>query len=192
MHASDWGKAVGVEAVHTLIRERGRRPVTDVDAIIGSEIDYAAGALQTLEEYGVRVPDDVAVAGFNDHLDAQTLNVPITVMAKPFYEAGVAAVHALLDLIEGKVVPDRIDVPSRLIVRRSCGCWSLDPVAPHLTPGAAVDSVAPGSPLSDQETRLVEQIGRVRESARGSVSRVSWIDALIRGMRSTESYPEYS
>jgi len=113
-------------------------------------------------------------------------------MAKPFYEAGVAAVHALLDLIEGKVVPDRIDVPSRLIVRRSCGCWSLDPVAPHLTPGAAVDSVAPGSPLSDQETRLVEQIGRVRESARGGVSHVSWIDALIRGMRSTESYPEYS
>jgi signal transduction histidine kinase/DNA-binding LacI/PurR family transcriptional regulator/DNA-binding LytR/AlgR family response regulator len=186
VHASNWGKTVGVQAVHTLIRERGRRPVTDVDAIIGSEIDYAVGALQTLEEYGVRVPDDIAVAGFNDHLDAQTLNVPITVMAKPFYEAGVVAVHALLDLIEGKVVPDRIDVPARLIVRRSCGCWSLDPVAPHLISDAAINSVAQGSPLSDQETRLVEQIGRVRESARGGVSHVSWIDALIRGMRSTD------
>lgn len=183
--ASDWGKTVGVEAVHTMIRERGQRPGVDFDAIIGSEIDYAVGALQTLEEYGVRIPDDVAVAGFNDHLDAQTLNVPVTVMAKPFYEAGVVAVHALLDLIEGKAIPDRINVPARLIVRRSCGCWSLDPVARHLSSGADVDSVSHGSPLSDHEARLVEQIGRIREAAQG-VSHLSWIDALIGGISSPD------
>ncbi len=179
---SQWGKIVGVEAVHTLVRQRGVRPGIDVDAVIGSEVDYAVGALQTLQEYGVRIPDEMAVAGFNDHLDAQTLALPITVMAKPFYEAGVVAVDALLDLIDGKSIPDRIDVPARLIVRRSCGCWSLDcpaPLSQTLTGEApAMRLSAPAGSSGDQ---LVARIMRLRETIDPSMEQ-SWLDGLIEGL----------
>ncbi len=179
---SQWGKIVGVEAVHTLVRQRGVRPGIDVDAVIGSEVDYAVGALQTLQEYGVHIPDEMAVAGFNDHLDAQTLELPITVMAKPFYEAGVVAVEALLDMIDGKSIPDRIDVPARLIVRRSCGCWSLDCPAPlpqTLTGDApAMHSSAPAGSSGDS---LVARIVRLRESIDPAMDR-SWLDGLIEGL----------
>ncbi len=179
---SQWGKIVGAEAVHTLVRQRGVRPGIDVDAVIGSEVDYAVGALQTLQEYGVRVPNEVAVAGFNDHLDAQTLELPITVMAKPFYEAGVVAVDALLDMIDGKSIPDRISVPARLIVRRSCGCWSLacpEPLPQTLTGDApAMRPSAPAEPSGDP---LVARIVRLRESMDPAMDR-SWLDGLIEGL----------
>lgn len=176
-HASQWGKIVGAEAVHTLIDSRRLRPGIDFDAVIGSEIDYAVGALQTLREYGTHVPDEVAVAGFNDHLDAQTLELPVTVMAKPFYEAGVVAMNALLDLINGKSVSERIDVPARLIVRRSCGCWSLDSSACSGN-AAAVSATAPVEPSDDH---LIAQIVRLRDSLDSVMAR-SWLDALIEGM----------
>jgi signal transduction histidine kinase/DNA-binding LacI/PurR family transcriptional regulator/ActR/RegA family two-component response regulator len=174
---SQWGKIVGAEAIHTLVDNRHMRPGVDFDTVIGSEIDYAIGALQTLQEHGVRIPDEVAIAGFNDHLDAQTLGLPITVMAKPFYEAGAAAVDALLDLINGKSVPDRIDIPARLIVRHSCGCWSLDCPAPS-GDAATVASVAPVEPSDGQ---LVAQIARLRESLDAAMER-SWLDGLIEGL----------
>ncbi len=179
---SQWGKIVGIEAMHALIGSRRMRPGIDFDAIIGSEIDYAVGALQTLQGYGVRIPDEVAVAGFNDHLDAQTLELPVTVMAKPFYEAGAAAVDALLDLIHGKSIPDRIDVPARLIVRRSCGCWSLDCPAPRLETLAG-DATADHStaPVDQSGDPLVAQIVRIRESVDTTLER-TWLDGLIEGL----------
>lgn len=184
-HASRWGKIVGIEAVHTLIGNRRMRPGIDFDAVIGSEIDYAIGALQTLQEYGVRIPDDVAVAGFNDHLDAQTLELPITVMAKPFYEAGVAAVEALFTMIDGKTVPDRIEIPSRLIVRRSCGCWSLDWPAsrPQNSPvdDAALSPATALVPRASLNDRLIAHITHLRESMRAVID-LSWMDRLIESL----------
>ncbi|KPC90435.1 LacI family transcriptional regulator, partial [Streptomyces sp. NRRL F-6602] len=45
---------------------------------------------------------------------------PITAIAQPTAELGRAAVHALTDLIEGRP-PQSVTLPSRLVVRRSCG-----------------------------------------------------------------------
>lgn len=176
---SQWGKIVGSEAMHTLIDARRMRPGVDFDAVVGSEIDYAIGALQTLQEYGVRVPDEVAIAGFNDHLDAQTLELPITVMAKPFYESGAVALDALLDLINGKRIPDRIDVPARLIVRRSCGCWSL-----ACSTGAGDAATGSQSALAEPSVDLlVAEIARLRETKATATER-SWLDGLIAGLSS--------
>ncbi len=175
--ASQWGKIVGAEAMHILIGSRRMRPGVDFDAVIGSEVDYAVGALQTLQEYGVRIPEEVAVAGFNDHLDAQTLGLPITVMAKPFYEAGVVAVDAILDLINGKRVPDLIHVPARLIVRQSCGCWSLA----CLTRAGDAATITPTAPVEPSGDFLIAQMVRLRESLDATAER-SWLDALIDGM----------
>lgn len=186
-HGYQWGKIVGIEAVHTLVDRRHLRPSTDFDAIVGSEIEYAIGALQTLQGYGTRVPDDVAVAGFNDHLDAQTLELPISVVAKPFYEAGTVAVRVLLDLIDGKTVPDRTEVPARLVVRRSCGCWSIDHPTSQSQQTPVGDEAIACSPTQSRSLidLLIAQIVRLRESMRPAIE-CAWFDGLIEGVSAIE------
>jgi PAS domain-containing protein len=118
-----WGPEYGVEMTHLLLDERKLEPGVDFDAIAATEVEYAIGAVRALQARGVPVPYDVAVVGFNDRPEAQTASPSVTTMRKPFYASGYQALEAALDLIQGKPVPDRIEVPARLIMRRSCGCW---------------------------------------------------------------------
>ena len=120
-----WGPPFGHQMINLLLDERNLKPGHDLDAIACTEIDYAIGSIEALKARGVSVPDQVAVVGFNDRVGAQTCSPPITTMQKPFYEAGFKALETVLDLIEGKPVPDRISIPARLVIRRSCGCWAL-------------------------------------------------------------------
>ena len=70
-----------------------------------------------------RVPEDVAVVGYNDIDLAALVKPALTTVAAPSYELGVAAMTMLLDLLEGRPVKQRrVKLPTRLIVRQSCGC----------------------------------------------------------------------
>jgi signal transduction histidine kinase/DNA-binding LacI/PurR family transcriptional regulator/ActR/RegA family two-component response regulator len=120
-----------------------------VDAFATANDDLALGVVIALEALGREVPSDVAVVGFDDHTDIMdhvlgmethdsdmagavvvrslTLNtatLPLTTVQAPFHELGRRAVELLLDQISGRPVPDVITVPTRLVVRRSCGCLS--------------------------------------------------------------------
>jgi signal transduction histidine kinase len=118
-----WEPEHGSAMIDWLLDEHHLKPGVDFDAIVATEVEYAIGAVQALQARGVHVPSDVAVVGFNDRPEARTLSPSVTVMKKPFYTAGYRAVEALLDLIQGRPVPDRIEVPAELVIRRSCGCW---------------------------------------------------------------------
>jgi DNA-binding LacI/PurR family transcriptional regulator/anti-anti-sigma regulatory factor len=117
-----WGPANGREAVRLLLDERGLRPGADLEAIVAVSEDTLFGALEVLEGRGIRIPEDVAVVGFDDTILSQTHVPPITTVAASFYEAGRAATHKLLDVMGGVRVPQETIVPSRLVIRHSCGC----------------------------------------------------------------------
>ncbi len=136
-----WDPEHGVAMVDLLLDKRQLEPGVDFDAIVATEIEYAIGAVQALQMHGVHVPSDVAVAGFNDRPEAQTLSPSVTAMKKPFYAAGYKAVEAVLDLIQGKPVPERIEVPAELIVRRSCGCWPSNVAWGRIRPTHRIKSV---------------------------------------------------
>lgn len=83
----------------------------------------ALGAMQAIHEAGMRVPDDVAVMGF-DGLDQGALwRPPLSTVAQPVTALGREAARALLALIEQPAVPPAAHVlPTHLTLRRSCGC----------------------------------------------------------------------
>ncbi|MHC5258479.1 LacI family DNA-binding transcriptional regulator [Streptomyces sp. UC4497] len=80
----------------------------------------ALGALDAIRARGMRVPDDIAVAAFDDIPWFVHTDPPITAIAQPTKDLGRAAVRALVDRIEGRV-PESVILPAHLVVRRSCG-----------------------------------------------------------------------
>ena len=95
-----------------------------VEAIVGVDDFAALRILRGLQSRGVQIPRDVAVVGFDDDVESKTTMPPLTTVRPPFYEMGQRAVEMLLALIEGEQVPERVTLPSTLVVRRSCGCES--------------------------------------------------------------------
>jgi len=92
-------------------------------AVLASNDESALGAMQTLDEAGLRVPDDVAVIGFDDRLESMAHTPSLTTVHYPSFEVGRRALELLLEYIEGRAeVAESIRVPTKLVVRESCGC----------------------------------------------------------------------
>ncbi len=126
----------GVPAMHTLLDER---QVT-FDALFASTDEVAIVAIETLQARGMRVPDDVAVVGFDD--DGEYWTPPVTSVHVPWYEANVKAMELIVALLSGEQVPERTVLPSRMVVRQSCGC-----------PSSAVRQIAVGCVVQVEENK---------------------------------------
>ncbi len=111
----------GVEAVNLLVDERKVR----FDAIAVSNDDMALGVYRELRQRGLSVPHDVALTGFDDIDEVQVLSVPFTTVHQPLYEQARRSCEILLDMMKGKAVEPVTVFPTRLVVRRSCGCLPL-------------------------------------------------------------------
>ncbi len=84
----------------------------------------AFGAITAIQEAGLRVPEDIAVVGFDDIRLARYAAPPLTTMHEPDVEHGRRAGEMLNDLINGVTPPERhIRLATRLIVRQSCGAY---------------------------------------------------------------------
>jgi DNA-binding LacI/PurR family transcriptional regulator len=92
------------------------------DAIFAGDDEAAVGALATLEARGVRVPDEVAVVGFDDQRLAAILHPPLTTVRAPTEQVGQAAARQLISLIRTGSADPLTLLPTELIFRRSCGC----------------------------------------------------------------------
>lgn len=121
----DRDPAMGMEAMRLLLDERRLRPQIDFEAVVSANDHLLLGALKVLQIRGIHVPEEVAIVGFDDIVSGRTSIPPFTSVRVPFYETGYQAVETVLALIDGQSVPEKTVVPSRLVVRQSCGC--LDP-----------------------------------------------------------------
>ena len=91
-----------------------------VDAIFFCNDDLAQGALLAALRMGIRVPQQVAVAGFNDLTGSDQMWPPLTTVRTPRSEIGHAAASMLLALMAGQAVPAPcVDVGYQLVVRSS-------------------------------------------------------------------------
>lgn len=95
------------------------------DAIFAANDAMASGALTELTTRGVRVPDDVAIVGFDDLQFAAEMEPPLTTIRQRPEALAETAVELLLDVIaEPDALPRRVVLPTELIVRASCGARS--------------------------------------------------------------------
>ncbi len=90
------------------------------DAIFCANDLMAMGCIEALKQLGRRIPEDVAVIGFDDREIARFLHPPLTTLVLPQYEMGQTAAELLLDSAGGLDAPTtRIKVECELIVRGS-------------------------------------------------------------------------
>jgi DNA-binding LacI/PurR family transcriptional regulator len=93
------------------------------EAVFAANDEMALGVLHYFYERGMRVPQDVAVAGFDDDYFAGFLCPPLTTVRQPMAEIGAVAVENIILMISGSPIrKSRILLPTQLMVRRSCGC----------------------------------------------------------------------
>ena len=115
----DYSAAGGARAISALVTGGERLP----QAIVCANDQTALGAIHALNRFGIAIPDDVAVTGFDDVPIARHLHPPLTTVRQPIWELGESAFQLLHATITGRTVerPD-IVLPVALVVRESCGC----------------------------------------------------------------------
>ena len=105
-------------------------------AVLASDSTIARHVMLALRERGVRVPDDLSLIVLDDFPWAPLVSPPLTVVAQPIYEVGLAAGRAALDAIEGR--PSAIPpLEAKLILRSSHGPRRQEAPAPDRGQGSA-------------------------------------------------------
>ena len=115
IEAGDFSLDSGVRAATALLE---RRP--DLDAIFAASDQMAIGALRALRAHGRRVPEDVAVVGFEDSPSAAHTDPPLTTVHQPVEAMGREMVRLLLTRIAGNTPQESLVIlPTHLVVRDS-------------------------------------------------------------------------
>lgn len=109
----DYGRASGAVAMQQLLAV-----APDLDAVFAASDRMASGALEVLRQAGRRVPEDVAVGGFDDAPLAGRTEPALTTMHQPFRRISREMVRLLLAQVEGEE-PATVIVPTKLVVRGS-------------------------------------------------------------------------
>lgn len=121
----DFTAAGGRRAVAALLAEGGRPR-----AVVCGNDEMALGALAALRAARLRVPADVAVTGFDDIAVARHTRPALTTVRQPMRELGEKSVQLLLARIADPEAPRQsVELPTQLVVRRSCGCRGRSPRA---------------------------------------------------------------
>ncbi|MBN1412404.1 MAG: GGDEF domain-containing protein [Spirochaetales bacterium] len=118
----DFSPESGPRALKVLLDERKIK----FDALVSSNDDMAITIHRDLQARGLRVPDQLAVTGFDDVMEMANLCPPFTTVRQPLYEQGQKSVEILLKLLLGETVPAKTMLPAIPVIRESCGCPSVN------------------------------------------------------------------
>jgi len=113
---SDFKETGGASAMSTLLEADPR-----LDAVFVANDIMAFGAMRALRSAGRRIPDDVAVVGFDDVPASAMTHPPLTTIRQPLYEMGRTAASMVMAAIRGEPIAQRIELPTSLVIRESSG-----------------------------------------------------------------------
>ena len=112
--AGDFSVERAKQAMHELLAADPR-----IDAVFAASDLTAIGAMRAIEESGRRVPDDVAVVGFDDVREAALTVPPLTTVRQPIADLGRTMAQLLLRRIAGEDPPRVTVLPVEVIRRQS-------------------------------------------------------------------------
>ncbi|HEV2871068.1 MAG TPA: LacI family DNA-binding transcriptional regulator [Actinomycetota bacterium] len=115
VETGDFTEEGGAAAMSRLLE----RPGDPVDAVFAASDLMAAGALRALRAAGRRVPEDVAVVGFEDSAVARYAQPPLTTVRQPIEEMGRQATRLLLAQVAGEAGGMHLILDTELVVRAS-------------------------------------------------------------------------
>jgi len=151
--AGDFTPPSGARAVSALFsRDRG-----GCDGIVAGNDWMALGALEALANRGLRVPEDVALIGFDDIESARFVTPPLTTVRQPPRQLGILAVRRVLAMANGVQDKQPVFLDTTIMIRESCGC---------IGPRPDFDLEAP-----DSDQALLSTLGNRRDA---------WIRAVQR------------
>ena len=134
----DFTQESGAAAMKRLLADR-----PDIDAVFAASDLMAAGALSALAAAGRRVPDDVAIVGYDDSPVATSARPALTSVRQPIEEMGREVARLLIDAVEGADrVPRRVILATELIgAPRAPGGHRPEPAGDRRTPTLTGDAV---------------------------------------------------
>ncbi|WP_437608991.1 substrate-binding domain-containing protein [Sorangium sp. So ce834] len=95
-------------------------------AVFGTDKN-ALGMMPLLKAAGVRIPEDLAIVGFDDVVDAQGVDPPLTTVRQRFEMMGSAACELIVSMVAGEPFPaEGVHTDNALVVRSSCGCHTVE------------------------------------------------------------------
>ncbi len=151
------------------------------DAIVAANDWMAAGALEVLQERGIRVPEQVSVTGFDDIDRSSFMSPPLTTIRQPPRFLGSEAVTLVAELITESLVERHVSVRTFPQIRRSCGCFGHASVRHSVVPhrGPTLES------LGDARSRIVAGLTQAALHLTGGLPEKragALVDALVQDL----------
>lgn len=115
----EFERDVAYEVLNEFLSNGKRVPF---DSVFTGDDDAAIGVLKALHQHEYRIPEDVAVVGFDDLGFAPFLNPPLTTVRAPTETVGKIATERLFALLENQLLDEAVVLSTEIIYRRSCGC----------------------------------------------------------------------
>lgn len=111
----DFSEEGGYQAMRDLLSARP-------EAVFAASDTMAIGAIRAVRDAGLKIPDDIAVVGFDDLPVAKMTSPALTTIRQPINRLGSTAVETLINMINNGSKPhNRIILSTELVVRDSCG-----------------------------------------------------------------------
>ena len=154
----------------------------EFDAVVGANDRSVLGALRTLKERGIRVPEDVAVVGFDDSEDARGASPSLATVRQPYWDIAESALDFVASALAGTAGKARTLLPSHFVKRRSCGCLSEGAPSEHQQTLEA-DPLPFEQAFSRRQQALAAELARAERMSR-ITGPTGWIDRTLEAIRS--------
>lgn len=113
----DFSEEGGYKCMQRLIKQKP-------EAVFIASDMMAYGAMRAIREANLRIPEDIAIVGFDDLSSSANTTPPLTTVRQPIPKMGMLAAEALIEMIEsGSSEKRRVVVDTELVVRQSCGAY---------------------------------------------------------------------
>ncbi|MDC7218301.1 MAG: EAL domain-containing protein [Spirochaetales bacterium] len=116
----DINSSIGKETVEDLLAEK-----TDFDAIVTVNDTIAQSVITTLQKHKIKVPEDIAVCGYQGRFESAFFSPPLTTCDEDAYRQGWLAAESMIGILQGEEVSRTVKFKTPLILRKSCGCKDL-------------------------------------------------------------------